>query len=498
MAEALLPKDFLWGFATASYQIEGAAKEDGRGPSIWDTFSHTPGKTADGGTGDIACDAYHRMDEDIALLRSSGATAYRFSISWSRMIPLGGRTDPVNEAGIAFYVRYVDALLAAGITPFVTLFHWDLPQGLHDRYLGMLNKVEFMQDFERYARLCFERLPKVKHWITLNEPWCSSVLGYNTGLFAPGRCSDREKSDVGDSSREHLVAAHSLLLAHGAAVKAYRDDFKPRDKGVIGITLNGDWTEPWDPADPEDVAACERKLEFAISWFADPVYFGKYPDSMRKQLGDRLPEFTPEEAALLKGSNDFYGMNHYTANYIKHKKTPAELDDHLGNLETLFVNKAGDCIGPETQSVWLRPHPQGFRKLLGWLDARYGKPIIYVTENGTSLKGENDLPREVMVNDDFRANYFRGYIDAMVKARVEDGVDVRGYLAWSLLEYVPFLSYLESQWLIARFLCSNFEWAEGYETRFGVTFVDYKGGQKRYPKKSFKVIGEVFGKLIKK
>lgn len=222
-----------------SYQIEGAAKEDGRGPSIWDTFSHIPGKTADGGTGDVACDAYHRMAEDISLLKSSGATAYRFSISWSRMIPLGGRSDPLNEAGIAFYVRYVDALLAAGITPFVTLFHWDLPQGLHDRYLGMLNKVEFQKDFEHYARLCFERLPKVKHWITLNEPWCSSVLGYNTGLFAPGRCSDRTKSTEGDSAREHLVAAHSLLLAHGAAVKAYREDFKPRDKGIIGITLNG-------------------------------------------------------------------------------------------------------------------------------------------------------------------------------------------------------------------------------------------------------------------
>lgn len=184
------------------------------------------------------------MDEDIKLLKSSGANAYRFSISWSRMIPLGGRLDPVNEVGIAFYVRYVDALLAAGITPFVTLFHWDLPQGLHDRYLGLLNKVEFQQDFERYARLCFERMPKVKHWITLNEPWCSSVLGYNTGLFAPGRCSDRTKNAEGDSTREHLVAAHSLLLAHGAAVKAYRKDFKPKDGGVIGITLNGSYA-PW-------------------------------------------------------------------------------------------------------------------------------------------------------------------------------------------------------------------------------------------------------------
>jgi len=478
MTEISLPKDFLWGFATASYQIEGAANEDGRGPSIWDTFSHTPGKTADGGTGDVACDAYHKTAEDVALLKSYGARAYRFSISWSRVIPLGGRNDPINPLGIKFYQNYVDALLEAGITPFVTLFHWDLPQALHDRYLGMLNKEEFQLDFERYARVCFEHLPKVKHWITLNEPWCSAVLGYNTGLFAPGRCSDRSKSAEGDSSREHLIAAHSLLLAHGRAVKAYREDFKPKNGGMIGITLNGDWTEPWDPEDPKDVEACERKLEFAISWFADPVYFGKYPDSMRKQLGDRLPEFTPEEAELVKGSNDFYGMNHYTANYIKHKEGPADPFDNLGNLETSFYNKAGDCIGPETQSVWLRPNPEGFRKLLIWLSKRYGNPIIYVTENGTSLKGENDLPLEKMVNDDFRAEYFRGYINAMARARCESGVDVRGYLAWSLMD--------------------NFEWAEGYETRFGVTAVDYKNGQKRHPKKSARVIREVFEQLIKK
>lgn len=182
--------------------------------------------------------------------------------------------------------------------------------------------------------------------------------------------------------------------------------------------------------------ACERKLEFAISWFADPIYFGKYPDSMRKQLGNRLPEFTPEESALLKGSNDFYGMNHYTANYIKHKTTPADLFDHLGNLETLFYNKAGDCIGPETQSVWLRPHPIGFRKLLSWLSNRYGKPKIYVTENGTSLKGENDMPILDTLNDEFRCEYFRGYIDALAKSFSEDGVNIQGYLAWSLMEYV--------------------------------------------------------------
>ncbi|KAF8474184.1 beta-glucosidase [Kalaharituber pfeilii] len=477
MTEAVLPKDFLWGFTTASYQIEGAANEAGRGPSIWDVFSHIPGKIADGKTGDIACDAYHHMEEDIGLLKQYGVRAYRFSISWSRVIPLGGRGDPVNEKGIEYYSKYIDKLLAVGITPFVTLFHWDLPHALHERYLGLLNKEEFTKDFVNYARLCFTRFPKVKHWITFNEPWCSAVLGYNVGLFAPGRCSERTKSAEGDSSREHLIAGHSLIIAHGAAVKVYRGEFKPKQGGEIGITLNGDWAEPWDPEDPEDVVACERKLEFAISWFADPVYFGEYPASMRKQLGDRLPEFTSEEKAIITGSNDFYGMNHYTANYIKHKTTPADPFDHLGNLEALFYNKAGDCIGPETQSVWLRPNPIGFRKLLNWLSNRYGKPKIYVTENGTSLKGENDLSIEEMVNDDFRCDYFRGYIDALAKAYSEDGVNVRAYLAWSFMD--------------------NFEWAEGYETRFGVTAVDYENGQKRYPKKSSKVVGDVFRQLIK-
>ncbi|KAI9753957.1 MAG: hypothetical protein M4579_004917, partial [Chaenotheca gracillima] len=468
MAEAVLPADFLWGFATASYQIEGAPEADGRGPANWDPFCKIPGKIADGSSGDVACDSYNRTAEDIELLKLTGAKAYRFSISWSRIIPLGGRNDPVNERGVAHYVKFIDDLIAAGIVPMVTILHWDVPDALDKRYGGLLNKEEFAKDFANYSRVLFEAFgAKVKHWITFNEPWCSSILGYNTGLFAPGRTSDRTKSKEGDSSREPWIAGHTLLIAHGAAVKIYREEFKARDGGEIGITLNGDWTEPWDPNDPADVEACTRKLEFAISWFGDPIYHGKYPDSMRAQLGDRLPTFTPAEIALVKGSNDFYGMNHYTANYIKHKTTPAEPDDFLGNLETLFENKAGDSIGPETQSVWLRPHPAGFRKLLVWLSERYGFPKIYVTESGTSLKGENDLPLEQLLDDEFRAEYFRGYIGALADAYSKHGVNVQGYMAWSLMD--------------------NFEWAEGYETRFGVTYVDYNGGQKRYPKKSAKV-----------
>ena len=200
------------------------------------------------------------------------------------------------------------------------------------------------------------------------------------------------------------------------------------------MVIAGDWTEPWDPENPADVEACDRKIEFAISWFADPIYHGKYPDSMIKQLGDRLPKWTEEDLALVKGSNDFYGMNHYCANYIKNKTTPPELNDFGGNLEILMENKKGESIGPETQSFWLRPYPIGFRKLLKWLSDRYGHPKIYVTENGTSLKGENDLPLEQLLDDEFRAEYFRGYVGALADAYHEDGVNVMGYMAWSLME----------------------------------------------------------------
>ncbi|MCJ1410810.1 hypothetical protein MMC19_004896 [Ptychographa xylographoides] len=479
MSTAVLPPDFLWGFATASYQIEGAPEQDGRGPSIWDTFCKIPGKIADGSSGDVACDSYNKTAEDIALLKETGAKAYRFSLSWSRVIPLGGRDDPVNEKGLNFYVKFVDDLIAAGIVPMVTLFHWDLPDNLDTRYGGLLNKKEFVADYTNYARVVFKAMgSKVKHWITFNEPWCSSILGYSTGLFAPGHTSDRTKSKVGDSSTEPWIAGHNLLVAHGSAVKVYRDEFKQKDGGEIGITLNGDWVEPWDASDPKDIEACERKLEFSISWFADPVYFGRYPESMVAQLGDRLPAWTPEDKALVQGSNDFYGMNHYCANYIKHRTGTPEPEDFLGNLETLFENNEGKAIGPDTQSFWLKPHPIGFRKLMKWISDRYGKPTIYVTENGTSLKGENDMTKGQILEDDFRVEYFKNYSQALADAVSQDGVDCMGYMAWSLMD--------------------NFEWAEGYETRFGVTYVDYTGGQKRYPKKSAKTIGKFFDALIKK
>jgi beta-glucosidase len=371
----------------------------------------------------------------VALLKELGAKAYRFSISWSRVIPLGGRNDPVNEKGLQYYEALVDELLANGIEPMITLFHWDLPQALHDRYGGFLNQEEYLPDYVNYARVMFKALGgKVKKWITYNEPWCTSILGYNVGQFAPGHTSNRDKNPVGDGSTEPWKVGHTILVSHGAAVKVYREEFKPSQGGVIGITLNGDWVEPWDADDPKDVEACERKLEFSIAWFADPIYKGDYPASMRQQLGSRLPTFTDDDRTLVQGSNDFYGMNHYTADYIKHLDTEPEADNFNGNLETSKIDKQGNSIGPETQSPWLNPHPPGFRKLIKWISDRYGRPIIYVTENGTSLKGENDKSREEILEDDFRVQYFQGYVNALAEAFTFDNVDVRGYMAWSLLE----------------------------------------------------------------
>jgi len=461
-----LPSDFIWGFATASFQIEGSTDVGGRGKSIWDDFSRTPGKTMDGRNGDVATDSYNRSSEDIDLLVSYGVKSYRFSLSWSRIIPLGGRDDPVNEEGIKFYSDFIDALLAKGITPFITLYHWDLPQALHDRYLGWLNKDEIIQDYVRYARVCFERFgDRVKHWLTMNEPWCISVLGYGRGVFAPGRSSDRIRSEEGDSTTEPWIAGHSVILSHAHAVKAYRDEFKAKQGGQIGITLNGDWAIPYDD-DPENIEAAQHALDVAIGWFADPIYLGSYPAYLKQMLGDRLPTFTEEELKVVKASSDFYGMNTYTTNLCK----AGGEDEFQGKTEYTFTRPDGTQLGPQAHCAWLQDYPQGFRDLLNYLYNRYKLPI-YVTENGFAVKDEDAMSVEDALRDEPRVQYYRGVTQSLLSAIIEDGVDVRAYFAWSLLD--------------------NFEWADGYITRFGVTYVDYDT-QERYPKDSGKFVAKWF------
>ncbi|PPR01069.1 hypothetical protein CVT26_016016 [Gymnopilus dilepis] len=458
-----LPEGFLWGFATASFQIEGSADVDGRGKSIWDDFAKIPGKTLDGKNGDVATDSYRLWKEDVALLAEYGVKAYRFSISWSRIIPLGGRDDPVNQKGIEFYSNFIDALLEHGITPFVTLYHWDLPQALHDRYGGWLNKEEILKDYTNYARICFESFgDRVKHWLTINEPWCVAILGYGRGVFAPGRSSDR----------------------------LYREQFKPTQKGEIGITLNGDWAMPYDD-NPENIDAAQHALDFAIGWFADAIHLGHYPPYMREVLGDRMPDFTPEEWAIVKGSSDFYGMNTYTTNLCTSVESDAFFkgaggdDEFQGNVDYTFTRPDGTQLGTQGEFVLLL---DVYKHLIFGTRFQLTVPgcrIILmasapVTENGFAVKGENDMPLEEALQDNDRVHYFQGTTAALMNAIHEDGVDIRSYFPW----------IIKKSELLPGFL-DNFEWADGYSTRFGVTYVDYET-QKRYPKESAKFLLQWF------
>lgn len=477
--KSALRKDFHWGFATAAAQVEGAWNSDGKGESIWDKFCHTAGKVHDGSTNEDAARAYDLYKEDVALMKSYGVTAYRFSLAWSRIIPLGGANDPVNEQGIQYYNNLIDELVANNITPFVTLFHWDIPQALEDRYGGMLNQEKYTPDFLRYARLCFSRFgDRVKHWITYNEPGVYTLAGYAAGVHAPARSSFRDRNALGDSSTEPFTVAHTEIVTHARAAKLYREDFKPTQRGQIGITLHGNYSSPWDASDPLDIAAAQRALEFEIAWFADPIYgSGSYPASMRAQLGTRLPTFTPEESALVKGSSDFYGMNTYTTFFVRHRAAPPDVNDHLGNISKLDTNAAGTSRGPESDTYWLRSAPAGFGKLLRWVWDRYRVPI-YMTENGTTAQGEHVAapPAEDVLDDTFRVEFFHGYLHELAGA-VRDGVDVRSYFAWTFTD--------------------NWEWAAGYGDRFGCTWVDFERPEKtRYPKRSAYFLRDYFGHLI--
>lgn len=445
------PKDFAWGCATASYQIEGAWLEGGKGLSIWDAFTHLPGKIKNGDTGDVSCDHYHRFRDDVRLMASQGLKAYRFSIAWSRILPQG--RGEVNAEGIQFYSDLIDALLAEGITPWVTLYHWDLPLALQMEMDGWRNP-EIADVFADYAAVCFEALgDRVKHWITLNEPWVVSIFGHSNGVMAPGRVSKSEPYEV----------AHQLLRAHGKAVAVYRDRFQSKQKGRIGITNNCDWREPYSDK-AEDQAAAQRALEFFLGWFADPIYLGDYPKVMRERLGDRLPAFSDEDRALIKGSSDFFGLNHYSTLYAANVREGETVEtDPYGNggmSEDQDVNLISDPNWKKTPMGW-NVVPWGCRKMLHWIDQRYDHPEIIITENGCTC---DDQLVDGTVEDVDRVEFLRLYLEECQQA-IEEGVQLRGYFAWSFMD--------------------NFEWALGYSQRFGLNYVDYETG-KRYPKASAK------------
>ncbi|KAM7523336.1 hypothetical protein LguiA_013238 [Lonicera macranthoides] len=446
------PRGFTFGSATSAFQCEGAANEDGRGPRLL--------------LGN-AIDQYHRYKEDVALMKWMGLDAYRFSISWSRILPNGKKSGGVNAAGIKYYNDLIDELHKNGIEPYVTLFHWDVPEALEEKY-GGFRSPKIVEDFKDFADICFTEFGnKVKHWITLNEPWTFSEGGYATGTLAPGRGDTSDTSisaertpeiirlflapaahsfnlvrphTLGNPATEPYLVTHYQLLAHAEVVNLYRTKYKEDQKGDIGLALNLVWVKPLDPNSKKDKEAKGRALDFMFNWFLDPVLYGHYPAPVQEVMKKRgLPSFTQQESKMLTKSLDFLGINYYTASYVRDASDviiPGGKESYITDSKVEYPPKflLGDDWGATN---WLKVYPEGIKDTLCYVKAKYGGPI-YITENvwESQLKV---VPR------------VRGH-----------KVDVKGYFSWSLMD--------------------NFEWSAGFTTRFGNIFIDFKDNLKRYPK----------------
>lgn len=435
----VFPKDFLWGAATASYQIEGGGLTDGRGECIWHRFSHTPGNVVNGDTGDVACDHYHRYREDVALMKELGLKAYRFSTSWPRVLPNG--IGQINRAGIDFYSRLVDELLEADIRPFITLYHWDLPQALQDK--GGWENPDSVKWFGDYAGIMANALgDRITDWTTLNEPFVISFVGNFFGTHAPG------KQDI----KAAYLVAHHLMLAHGAAVPVIRQAVP---NARVGITIDLGYFE--SPTDNEaDVQAAYREDGFKNRWFLDAALKGRYPADIVALLGDILEDIDLAAVKSAAVPVDFLGINYYRRHLF------------VAGSDGLFSSKDVEPDGSEFTAMGWEIYPDGLRKLLVRVAEEYKPPVIYVTENGAAF--DDPPPAQGVVNDPRRAAYLRDHFAAASQA-IEQGVPLKGYFVWSLLD--------------------NFEWAEGYNKRFGIIYVDY-ATQKR----TFKSSARYYQQLI--
>ena len=422
--------EFLWGVATSSYQIEGAANEDGRGQSIWDTFCKVPGKVANFDNGDIACDHYHRFKEDLDLMKWMGVKAYRFSVAWPRVIPDG--VGKINEMGLDFYDRLIDSLLEREIAPWLTMYHWDLPEALQVR--GGWNNREIVEWFGEYAEVLTSRFgDRVKNWMTLNEPLCSAWLGHLYGDMAPG-IKDLQTA---------LNVSHNLLMSHGLACQVIRSNVSEAN---VGIVIN---VTPAVPAtdSQEDSNAAQLADGFDNRWFLDPVFGRTYPADVIDALG-ASPEIHSGDMKLIAQDLDFLGVNFYFRQTVAADQNSKPLPIRSVNRENV----------KRTAMNW-EVHPQAFEEILLRISKEYSPKAIYITENGSAW---NDEVINDEIFDDERIDYLARHLDAMKSARSQ-GAPILGYFAWSFLD--------------------NFEWAYGYEKRFGLIYVDYKT-QKRAPKKS--------------
>ncbi|CAM8972635.1 unnamed protein product [Rhodiola kirilowii] len=454
------PEGFVFGTATSAYQVEGMADKGGRGPSIWDAFiKNNPGVIAGNATAEVAVDQYHRYKEDVDLLAGLNFDAYRFSISWSRIFPNG--TGKVNWEGVSYYNRLIDYLLEKDITPYANLYHYDLPLALEERYLGWLSS-QVVNDYASYADFCFSVFgSRVKNWITFNEPKVVATQGYGDGSFAPGRCSkDVGNCTAGDSATEPYIVAHHLILAHATAARRYREKYQPIQHGRIGLVSDFVWYHPLTSSKADNEAA-QRARDFHLGWFLDPLIYGQYPKTMQNIAQDRLPKFTEEEAKLMKGAFDFLGINLYTSFYMYDPGNQSGPASYMNDWHVGFAfEKNGVPIGKRANSFWLYNVPWGMYNAMAYIKERYGNPTVILSENGMDDPGNVTFHNGLMDID--RINYFRGYLQNLKKA-IDDGANVIGYFAWSLLD--------------------NFEWKSGYTSRFGITYIDYKT-LTRYPKMS--------------
>ena len=433
------PEGFLWGAATSSYQIEGSPLADGAGPSNWHRYTHMPGMVLNGDTGDVACDHYNRFREDILLMRELGLKAYRFSISWSRILPEG--TGRVNQKGIDFYSRLVDGLLESGIEPFATLYHWDLPAALDDRG-GWVNR-DIASWFAEYAEVMFQALDgRIRHWATLNEPWVVADAGYLYGVHAPGHRSRFEAP----------LVSHNLMRAHGSAVSLYRSIGKHQ----IGLVVN---LEPKYPASEkaEDRNATRLADAYMNRQYLDPLFKGSYPEEMAEMFEDAWPEFPAEDFDSIRQPIDFLGINYYTRGIMK--ADPASHVEKATRVKNDYATHM--TIGWEV-------FPQGLTDILLQVRNQYGDIPIYITENGSTFY-DPPVAEDDRLEDPLRVSYLRKHLGAIHEA-IAKGVNLKGYFAWSLLD--------------------NFEWGQGYSKRFGIVHVDFST-QKRTVKNSGRLYQEV-------
>ncbi|KAI4468951.1 glycosyl hydrolase [Holotrichia oblita] len=445
------PPDFEFGVGTAAYQIEGAWNDGGKGENIWDYVLHNDERfTPDSSNADDACLSYYKMDEDLRMLEDLGVDFYRFSISWSRILPKG-HIHEVNQEGIDYYHRLIDGLIERNIKPVITMFHWDLPIQLHET--GSWTNPRLVNSFVSYANLLFQEYgSKVNTWTTFNEPYQFCEWGYSTGIHAPAYT----QQGIGG-----YLCGHTVLLAHAMTYRLYQDKYKEEYGGKVGITLHGAWREPVEPTD-EDRAASETALQMTFGWFANAIFSenGDYPTVMREKINERseieefprsrLPYFTQDEIDMIKGSADFLGLNYYSTNYCS-----ADYDESTATIPSLTNDIGASCT---TSSV--STESWGLRKLLKWIKTEYNNPEILITENGLGVSSDSDS-----LDDCDRTNYFNSYLHMLLNSIYEDGINLVGYTAWTLMD--------------------NFEWNLGYTRRFGLYHVDFTDPDRpRTPKRS--------------